>query len=418
MGGGKLSTQEIDPSSFPWLTVWGLMKFAIYGGRIDNDHDVRVLVTYLRKFFAKDILSVGGQPSQRKLTGGLELPSSNSHADYMRLINKMPDLDVPVLFSLPDNVEGAVQETQSLAVINQLRKLAVSGSSLIKFDRDVWRTQLTPLLTLWEKYSTRDNKALLQRPPKLAKKEETWTPLEAFVVLENQKAYDLVQLLQSALGGLSAVVYSSGLLTPTIKSDGQALLEGSTPWRWARNWYGPSDPAQWITEIIQRKQSLLTMLQRTEAGQFMSVPLQMSQLFTPKVFLNALRQQTARQTGTAIDSLKLIASWDPALMGQSSAAGLRVTLDGFLLQGCGFQGGLLSPLAPDAPSMVSLPSCQLAYIPKDQSEPYPDAASALTVPVYVSSTREEYVCEVRVPCKGQLDRWILAGVALFLCDFK
>jgi dynein heavy chain 2 len=225
-----------DPASFPWLTVWGLLKFAIYGGRIDNEHDVRTLVTYLRKFFARDILAVGGAPSTRKLTPGLELPTSNQHGDYMRLINKLPDADLPALFSLPENVEGAVQETQSTQVLTQLRKLAVEGSSLSKFDREVWRAQLTPLLQLWEKYASKDQKALLQRPPKLNKKEETWTPLEAAVVLEVQKAHDLVMLLNGALSGIGGVVYGAGLLTPDIRSDGMALLAGGTPWRWAKNW--------------------------------------------------------------------------------------------------------------------------------------------------------------------------------------
>jgi hypothetical protein len=92
-------------------------------------------------------------------------------------------------------------------------------------------------------------------------------------------------------------------------------------------------------------------------------------------------------------------------------------LEGFLLQGCGFQNGLLSPLSPDSPSMVQLPPCTLAYIPKEEGEPYPDPG-ALAVPVYVATTREEFVCEIRVPCKGQADRWILSGVALFLSDYK
>lgn len=320
--GGSLKA-ELDPAAFPWMTIWGLFKSAIYAGRIDNEHDVRVIVTYLRKFFAKDIVAQGSQPAARKLTGGLEMPASNNHADYMRLINKLPDIDLPVLFSLPENVEGAVQETQSAAVVTQLRKLAVSSSSLVKFDRDVWRTQLTPILQLWEKFSTKDKGALLARPPKLSKKEEAWTPLEAFVVLENQKAYELVQMLHSALTGLGQVVYSSGLLTADIKSDGAALLAGETPWRWARNWYGPSDPAAWITQIALRKQSMLALLQRTDAGQLLTQQLSLGQLFTPKVCLNALRQQTARQTGKAIDTLKLIASWDAALMAN---AAVKVTV--------------------------------------------------------------------------------------------
>ena len=89
-----------------------------------------------------------------------------------------------------------------------------------------------------------------------------------------------------------------------------------------------------------------------------------------------------------------------------------------LLQGCGFAGGVLSPLAPDSPSLVSLPPVIVAYVPKEHVEPYPEAQAALAVPVYVAATREEYVCELRAPCKGQLDRWILSGAALFLNEFK
>jgi dynein heavy chain 2 len=55
--------QKVDailPEVIPWASIWGLMKFAIYGGRIDNDHDMRVLVTYLGLFFHQDVLSSSG----------------------------------------------------------------------------------------------------------------------------------------------------------------------------------------------------------------------------------------------------------------------------------------------------------------------------------------------------------------------
>lgn len=192
-------------------------------------------------------------------------------------------------------------------------------------------------------------------------------------------------------------------------------MSGETPWRWARNWYGPIDPAAWMSQIAARKAALLALLARTDAGQLLSGSLNFGQLFAPKVALNALRQQTARHTGKAIDSLKLVAAWDPALLG---SVPLKLQLDGFMLQGASFQGGVLAPLAPDSPSLVQLPPVLVCYIPKADGEPYPDANAALAVPVYVAASREEFVCEVRVPCKGQLDRWVLQGAALFLNAFK
>lgn len=40
-----------------WRTVRGLMVDAIYGGRVDNPHDMRVLATYLRRYFNSDVVS-------------------------------------------------------------------------------------------------------------------------------------------------------------------------------------------------------------------------------------------------------------------------------------------------------------------------------------------------------------------------
>lgn len=47
----KTKGERID-----WTTVRGLMVDAIYGGRVDNRHDMRVLTTYLRQFFNSDVV--------------------------------------------------------------------------------------------------------------------------------------------------------------------------------------------------------------------------------------------------------------------------------------------------------------------------------------------------------------------------
>ena len=93
-------------------------------------------------------------------------------------------------------------------------------------------------------------------------------------------------------------------------------------------------------------------------------------------------------------------------------------MSGLLLQGCGFGGDVLSPLQSDSPSVVSLPEAFFCYIGKQEMEPYPDAQGGLAVPLYYSVNREQLVCEVRMPCKGQLDRWVLTGAALFITQVK
>lgn len=233
-GGKKVETTP--PENIPWSYIWGLMKFAIYGGRIDNDHDVRVLVTYLGLFFHKDILSANRGPSGRKLTPGMELPFSNSRADYIRLINQLPNTDVPSTFGLPENIEGALQQQQSQAVIAQLRKLAVSGNVSAKFNREVWRSSLGPLLNMWTTLTAENGRAVLAKPAKLVRDEADLSPVESFVVLENHKVFKLVMKVHKCISELSNVIHGTGLLTPDLFSIGTTLLTGNVPWVWVKNW--------------------------------------------------------------------------------------------------------------------------------------------------------------------------------------
>lgn len=52
----------------------GLYESAIYGGRVDNPFDVRVMVSYLRQFFDANMLAQG----RNKRLGPLRLPTSTN----------------------------------------------------------------------------------------------------------------------------------------------------------------------------------------------------------------------------------------------------------------------------------------------------------------------------------------------------
>lgn len=46
----------MDATRVDWKAVRGLMEDAIYGGRVDNPYDMRVLTTYLRHIFNSDVV--------------------------------------------------------------------------------------------------------------------------------------------------------------------------------------------------------------------------------------------------------------------------------------------------------------------------------------------------------------------------
>ena len=59
----------------PWNFIHGLYEFAIYGGRVDNPFDLRVLVSYLKQFFEPGVINTQGK---NKRLGPLRMPSSTN----------------------------------------------------------------------------------------------------------------------------------------------------------------------------------------------------------------------------------------------------------------------------------------------------------------------------------------------------
>ena len=130
------------------------MEDAIYGGRIDNAFDLRVLRSYLKVFFTQEIVSDSGAGQEVLVGTGLKMPRNADYRSFRSVIDKLAEVDAPFVFSLPDNIERSLQRVTSSAVIRQLRALSTLDAEASKFDRDKWRSQLGPVLELWQQLTS------------------------------------------------------------------------------------------------------------------------------------------------------------------------------------------------------------------------------------------------------------------------
>lgn len=99
-----------------WPTLRGLIELALYGGRLDNDNDVRVLQTYTLQMFADDVIPADDDKTAaaRPLCKGLVVPQSRRVEDFAALAAALPQRDAPAAFGLPANIEGSAQVRLSL----------------------------------------------------------------------------------------------------------------------------------------------------------------------------------------------------------------------------------------------------------------------------------------------------------------
>jgi len=85
-------------------------------------------------------------------------------------------------------------------------------------------------------------------------------------------------------------------------------------------------------------------------------------------------------------------------------------------QGATLSDSHLAEPASNASEYVDAPPLSLAYTNTSDPDPYNDTTTVV-LPLYLTTTREKKVMEVRVPTQASPSKWILAGAAFFLaCD--
>jgi dynein heavy chain 2 len=414
-------TSGIQKGDMDWDTIYGLMEDAIYGGRIDNPYDMRVLRSYLSLFFCNKVASDSGEGISILSGTPLKMPASLEHASFSKVITQLPETDTPSIFCLPDNIDRSLQRTNSSAVIRQLRSLSTIGSEASKFDREKWKLQLSPVLDLWKQMtsssplSTNSGKGVSPNKRGALSGDKSEDPISNFVNMECDLAKDICNIVEGTLSSLNKVLFGSGLLTPAIQLVASSLLSDEVPSAWIRQWEGPDKPQKWLRELMGKVISLSKWQRLANSGNLLQGdPLALDDLFHPSTFINALRQQTSRKLGMAIDCVKMVCTWDNGGRKLKNDCPLLCALSGLLLQGATFKmEGELEESAPDAMEMIPSPTVYIGFIPIEAPEPY-RLDEALGVPVYLSPSREDFIMELQMPTNNNNNKWILAGVAMFL----
>uniref|UniRef100_A0A8C4HEE2 Cytoplasmic dynein 2 heavy chain 1 n=1 Tax=Dicentrarchus labrax TaxID=13489 RepID=A0A8C4HEE2_DICLA len=399
---------------FQWEFVHGLLESAIYGGRIDNPSDLRILRSYLEQFFSAHLLSSSLSAGQRKSRGGtrffppqISLPNSCSILDYRSVIENLPEDDRPAFFGLPANIERSSQRIISSQVISQLRVLSRSVATGSKFDRELWSNGLSPVLYLWKKLN--QGSTLIHQkvaPPT----ESQGSPVLSFIVLEQFNGIRLVQSIHQSLAALSKVIRGTQLLTPEVQKLATALLNQECPLTWQNKWEGAEEPMQYLRAVVTRALAIQSWVERSSRQALLSDTLDLAELFHPDTFLNALRQETARSMGCSMDSLVFVSSWRSPI----AQAKLQVKVGGLQLEGCSFDGVHLCENQHDSPSVSAVPPCYMAWVPQNSAADSTASEESIWLPLYTSSERVKVVTHICLPCGANPNQWIQTGAALFL----
>uniref|UniRef100_A0A1I8II96 Dynein heavy chain, cytoplasmic n=1 Tax=Macrostomum lignano TaxID=282301 RepID=A0A1I8II96_9PLAT len=106
--GAAMGRANLPPDKIPWDALRTLMSQCIYGGKIDNAFDARLLQTFLESLF--DAASFDGDRPIVEHVDGVEggrimPPEGSKRNEIFAWINKLPDTQTPSWLGLPNNAE-------------------------------------------------------------------------------------------------------------------------------------------------------------------------------------------------------------------------------------------------------------------------------------------------------------------------
>jgi len=409
-----------------WVTLVGIMEQAVYGCRVDNLFDSKLVREYLSLFFRTDVLD----GAKVKGSGGVEIPpfdipGTTSMSDFRSGVELLPDIDNPQSFGMAPNADRSLQRINSARVIAALRQLSSAGGTssgaASGVDVKAWKDQLGPLWKLWDNLNKNQLSKIQNVEIRSVKADDP--PVVAFILMDAAEAVRLGDMISRIIANMQKVVNGTALSTSDIVAVAQCFMRDEIPLSWTVTWpSAPETPASFLQGLGKRILALRgEWVKRVASKNYFDGPVVFSDFLRPDVFLNALRQQTARKLAVSIDSVHLVSTFEPQLLSDPASSPQPVTLKDVLLEGCVFDESrrIMVEGTRTSPLISSLPPLTIAWMSRaahpDRAVTSAKHASPVSMPIYVSLNRERLIAEVCLHTDAARQR-VLNSAALFLTE--
>uniref|UniRef100_A0A094ZVV8 Cytoplasmic dynein 1 heavy chain 1 n=1 Tax=Schistosoma haematobium TaxID=6185 RepID=A0A094ZVV8_SCHHA len=428
-----LGRSNLSPDKVPWSALRTLLGQCIYGGKIDNLFDQRLLETFLSVLFTESsfehdfplVRNVDGQVGKNIVT-----PDGSSRDELLSWISKLPDVQTPSWLGLPNNAEKVLLTNLGSEMISNLLKLqeAISDDdsivvstgldrkkSVVDTDtRPLWMRQLLTSATTWLSLLPDALKPLMRTPENLR------DPLYRFFEREVNTGCNL---LTTVRGDLSVVIaVCAGERKPTnhhrlLMSD---LTKGIIPKDWRRYTFPEGlTVIQWINDFVSRLRQLLLVTETSSNGVagLRDIQVWLGGLFMPEAYITATRQFVAQSNGWALEELYL--DVELVIVGKgkkppqlpSSNSGAFVVRDLWLM---GAEPLNATTIQLSGSISVELPVTVLKWIKlsnDERVERFLEKEGNVRLPVYMNGSRNVVLFTLQMMSSESSNRFYERGVA-------
>jgi len=297
-----LSQTVLVGGSLSWSTIQYMVAEVQYGGRITDDLDRELFVTYAAKWLCEDIFNkafsfgVVGDYSY-KIPEGLDI------SNYRSAIDTLPAVDNPLIFGLHSNADVTYRLKESSEMLMTIIETqpketgADDGKSVDEMVREQAQDLLQKMPPNFVEDVFRLQITKLRGPPTLEERGFA-APLNIFLFQELQRLQHIVALVAENLQSLVMAIDGTVVMTADLLEDLNSVFDGRVPRRWTHDaagaeisWLLPSIGA-WFNGLLERHTQLNTWL---EGGRKEMRSFWITGFTNAHGFLTGIRQEVTRQ---------------------------------------------------------------------------------------------------------------------------
>lgn len=107
------SRNNVDIQKIPWDAFKTILIENLYGGKVDNEYDSKILVSLVEMFFTPESFDAN-YPLYRTEDPNenvLKMPEGIKYSQFLHWVEKLPDLESPTWSGLPPNVEKLLKSS-------------------------------------------------------------------------------------------------------------------------------------------------------------------------------------------------------------------------------------------------------------------------------------------------------------------
>ena len=387
---------NLPPEKVPWDALSTLMAQCIYGGKIDNEFDQRLLASFLEKLFTAESFNPDFELVVKNSDGGetICMPEGIRRDQFLHWIEALGDRQTPSWLGLPNNAENVLLTTRGTALLASLLKmtvledddeLAYSGpdeagtSDVVAYSRPSWMVTTQQSATTWLSL-------LPETVPTLRRTlDNIKDPLYRYFEREVNSGAKLLRRVRTDLSDVILICKGEKKQTNYHRTMVSNLVKGMIPDLWL-TYTVPKGAtvSHWVTDLAHRMKQLKEISQcvaQFGAGELKNITVWLGGLFNPEAYITATRQCIAQANSWSLEELKMHVT----VADDENATGQG----GFNIRGLKLQGGECrnNILHLSTQIINELPLTTLWWVRDGEDKQPPPNANLITLPVYLDSTR-------------------------------